>query len=142
MNQIEQVTSGYVSKYAVLVTLSLGVGVAVFLSALRVFIEPLQIWHYLLPGYMIALVLMYIVPKIFVGMAFDAGGVATGPMTATFILAFMYGATDAYPTSSILLDGLGTIALVALTPIITLELLGLIYKFKTRKGGIQDEDTA
>lgn len=136
---IDQVTSGYVSRVAVLVTLSIGVGLAVFLSALRIFIEPLQVWHYLLPGYIIAVALMYIVPKIFVGIAYDAGGVATGPMTATFILAFMYGATDAYPQSSILLDGLGTIALVALTPILTLQVLGLIYKWKTRKGGLTDE---
>ena len=105
MDQIDQVTSGYVSKNAVLISLSLGVGVAVFLSVLRIFIEPLQVWHYLLPGYLIAIAMMFIVPKIFVGMAYDAGGVATGPMTATFILAFMYGATDAYPSSILLLDG-------------------------------------
>lgn len=136
--QIEDITAGYISKNAVLISMSLGVGIAVFLSALRVFIEPLQVWHLLLPGYIIAVILMYIVPKIFVGMAYDAGGVATGPMTATFILAFMYGATGAYPNASILLDGLGTIALVALTPIITLQVLGLLYKVKNIKGGIDN----
>lgn len=131
--QIESVTAGYVSRNSVLIALSLGVGIAVFLSALRIFIEPLQVWHYLLPGYLIAVGMMYVVPKIFVGMAYDAGGVATGPMTATFILAFMYGATDAYPNANILLDGLGTIALVALTPIITLQGLGLLYRIKLHK---------
>jgi len=135
-NQIETVTSGYVSRLSVLISLSLGVGIAVLLSILRVFIEPLQIWHYLLPGYFIALSLMYIVPKIFVGIAFDAGGVATGPMTATFILAFVQGAANATEGADVILDGFGMIAMVALTPIITLQILGLLFKLKTRKEGV------
>ena len=131
--QIEEVTSGYITRKSVLIALSLGVGIAIFVSALRIFIESLSIWHLLLPGYIIALSLMFFVPMLFVGIAFDAGGVATGPMTATFVLAFMQGATSFHPAADMILDGLGTIALVALAPIITLQILGLLFKIRTVK---------
>ncbi len=134
--QIEDVTSGYVKREAVLVSLSLGVGFAIALSMLRIMIPAVQLWHYLLPGYIIALALTFIVPKLFVGIAFDAGGVATGPMTATFILAFTNGVADAAVDASILIDGFGMIATVALTPIITMQLLGLAFKIKTGKEGV------
>ncbi len=138
--QIEDVTSGYVTKMAVLIALSIGVGAAISLSALRIFVPSLQIWHFLLPGYFIAIGLMFLTPKIFVGMAYDAGGVATGPMTATFILAFMQGAADATLGSDVILDGFGMIAMVALIPIVTLQLLGLIFKWKSKKEGLPDEE--
>jgi len=141
-HQIEDVTSGYVTRSAVLIALALGVGCAVALSALRVYVEPLQIWHLLLPGYALALGLMFIVPRVFVGMAFDAGGVATGPMTATFILAFMQGAAATKEGADVILDGFGMIALVALVPILTLEAMGLIFRMKSKKEGIPDESNA
>jgi hypothetical protein len=134
--QIEEVTSGYITKNSVLVALSLGVGIAVILSLIRVYVPFLQIWHYLLPGYILALGLSYFIPKIFVGIAFDAGGVATGPMTATFILAFMNGITGAIESADLIMDGFGMIAMVALMPVITLELLGLIYVIKSKKKGV------
>ena len=93
----------------------------------------IQLWHYLLPGYAIALGLTFVVPKLFVGIAFDAGGVATGPITATFILAFTHGAANARAGADLLVDGFGMIAMVALMPIITLQILGLIFKIKTKK---------
>lgn len=132
-HQIEEVTAGYVSKRAVLVALSIGVGIAVALSMLRVIVPSIQLWHYLLPGYMLALGLTFVVPKLFIGIAFDAGGVATGPMTATFILAFTHGVADAYSGANLLTDGFGMIAMVAMMPIITLQLLGLVFKIKTKK---------
>lgn len=135
-NQIEAVTAGYVKRKAVLAALSLGIGLAVALSMLRILIPGLKLWHILLPGYIIALALTYIVPKLFVGIAFDAGGVASGPMTATFILAYAQGAAEAMEGAAILLDGFGVIALVALTPPVTLQILGLIYRIKSRKGGM------
>lgn len=138
-HQIDEVTSGYVKRSAVLIALSLGVGLAVALSIIRILIPELQLWHYLLPGYVISIAMTYFVPKLFVGIAFDAGGVATGPMTATFILAFTQGAADAAEGASVLIDGFGMISLVALTPIITLQILGLIFKVKTKKGGIEDD---
>jgi hypothetical protein len=139
-HQIEEVTSGYVTRKAVLVALSLGVGISVALSMLRIITPEIQLWHYLLPGYIISLALTFIVPKLFVGIAFDAGGVATGPMTATFILAFTNGAAHANPNADLMRDGFGMIAMVALMPIITLQILGLIFKIKTRKkGGVKIE---
>lgn len=136
-NQIENVTSGYVKRRTVLAALSIGVAVSVALSMVRILIPELKLWHYLLPGYIIAVVMSYLVPKLFVGIAFDSGGVASGPMTATFILAFAQGAADAIEGADVLLDGFGIIAMVALTPLITLQILGLIYKVKSRKGGIK-----
>ncbi len=136
-NQIENVTSGYVKRKTVLLALSIGVGISVALSMIRILIPDLKLWHYLLPGYIIALALTYLVPKLFVGIAFDSGGVASGPMTATFILAFAQGAAHAIEGADVLLDGFGIIAMVALTPLITLQILGLIYKVKSRKGGVE-----
>ena len=136
--QIEEVTGGYVRRKVVLGTLSLGVGVAVALSMIRVLVPEIQLWHYLLPGYIIAIGLMFVTPKIFVGMGFDSGGVASGPMTATFILAFIQGAASGAEGANVLVDGFGMIAMVALAPIIALEILGLIFKVKSRKGGLEE----
>lgn len=139
--QIENVTSGYVRRKAILTTLSIGVGLAVALSVIRILVPELQLWHYLLPGYIISLSMTFFVPKLFVGIAFDAGGVATGPMTATFILGFTQGVAECIEWADILIDGFGMIATVAMTPIITLQVLGLIFKIKLNKGGgkIADE---
>ena len=134
--QIETVTNGYVRKRDVTMALSLGVGLSVALSMIRILIPEIQLWHYLLPGYIISVGLMYLVPKMFIGMAFDSGGVASGPMTATFILAFAQGAAERIEHANVLVDGFGMIAMVALTPIITLQILGLLYKLKSSKGGI------
>lgn len=134
-NQIEEVTVGYVKKKAVLISLALGVGLAVSMSVVRVLVSEIQLWHYLLPGYVIALAMMFVVPKLFVGIAFDAGGVATGPMTATFILAFIQGAANAFEDADLMADGFGMIAMVAMMPIITLEALGMIFQIKSKKDG-------
>ncbi|SEI03839.1 Protein of unknown function [Halobacillus karajensis] len=138
-NQVEDVTSGYVKRAVVLSTLSLGVGLAILLSMLRVLITDLELWHFLLPGYIIAITLTYFAPKLFVGIAFDSGGVASGPMTATFILAFVQGAAGATSGADVLVDGFGMIALVAMTPLIALQILGLVFKMKSkkRKGGVE-----
>ncbi|KAA9016945.1 DUF1538 domain-containing protein [Niallia endozanthoxylica] len=135
-HQIEDVTSGYVQRKVVIGTLSLGVGLAVALSMIRIIIPELQLWHYLLPGYIIAIAMSYFVPKLFVGIAFDSGGVASGPMTATFILAFVQGAAESIEGANVLVDGFGMIAMVALTPLIALQILGLVFKLKSKKGGM------
>ncbi len=135
-HQVEDVTSGYVSRAAVLVALSIGVGLSVALAALRVFIEPLEVWHYLLPGYALAIGLGYFTPKTFVGLAFDGGGVATGPVIATFVLAFIHGAADQVASADLIRDGFGMIAMVAMMPIVTLQLLGLIFQLKSKKKGV------
>ncbi len=132
-HQIEEVTSGYVKRSVVMGTLAVGVAFAVALSVIRVLVPEIQLWHYLLPGYAISVAMTYFVPKLFVGIAFDSGGVASGPMTATFILAYTQGAADAVEGASVLVDGFGVIAMVALTPLIALQILGLIFKIKSKK---------
>ncbi len=132
-HQIEEVTAGSVKRSLILITLALGVGLAVSLSVMRILIPSIQLWHYLLPGYVISILLSFIVPSTFVGIAFDAGGVATGPMTATFILAFIHGIAQANPNANILVDGFGMVAMVALMPILTLQLLGLSYKVVSKR---------
>lgn len=134
-HQIEDVTSGYVKRKAVLVPLAAGVGLAVALSMIRIIVPGIHLWHYLLPGYIICILLMFFTPKLFVGIAFDAGGVATGPMTATFILAFTQGVAHAFDGADLMIDGFGMIAMVATIPIITLEILGLVYKRKSKAKG-------
>ena len=134
-HQIEDVTSGYVKRKAVMFALSIGVGFAVALSMIRIIIPEVRLWHYLLPGYIISIALAFLTPQLFAGIAFDSGGVASGPMTATFILAFANGAADAIESADVMADGFGMIAMVALTPIITLQILGLIFKIKSAKGG-------
>lgn len=131
--QIGNVTSGSIKPAAILSTLSIGVGSAILFSTMRVVIEGLELWHFLLPGYLLAVGLSFVVPKVFVGMAFDAGGVASGPMTATFILAFIQGAAQGTPSADILIDGFGMIALVALMPILSLQIFGLIYHLRSVK---------
>mgnify|MGYP002347655075 CR=1 FL=1 len=139
-HQIEEVTSGYVRRKVVLITLAIGVGFSVGLSMVRILVPGIRLWHYLLPGYAIALAMSFSVPKLFVGIAFDSGGVASGPMTATFILAFAQGAADAIEGADVIVDGFGMIAMVALTPLIALQILGMIFKQKSRRRGIDGID--
>ena len=83
----------------------------------------------LIPGYAIALILTFFVPKIFTAIAFDSGGVASGPMTATFLLPFAMGACEA-SGGNIITDAFGIVAMVAMTPLITIQIMGLIFKIK------------
>ncbi|NLO22355.1 MAG: DUF1538 domain-containing protein [Syntrophomonadaceae bacterium] len=138
-HQIEDITSGYVKRPIVLFALCIGVGFAVALSMLRIIIPEIQLWHYLLPGYIIAIGMVFIVPPLFVGMAFDSGGVASGPMTVTFILAFAQGVAEAIKAADVLIDGFGMIAMVALTPVIALQIVGYIFRVKSVKGGIESD---
>ncbi len=135
-NQIEDVTSGSVKKGAVSIFLCIGVGLAVVLAVLRIIIPDIKLWYILLPGYLMALSMMKWTPNLFIGIAFDAGGTATGPMTATFILAFVQGVADASPQASLLTEGFGMISLVAMAPIVALQILGIIFnsKSKSKKG--------
>lgn len=130
--QIEDETAGSIKANTVMITLCLGVAVAVGLSIFRILIPELKLWHILLPGMVIAIILSFVVPDIFVGIAYDSGGVAAGTMTAAFILPYAQGAAEFNPGASIVQDGFGVIALVALTPLIALQLLGLIYKLRSR----------
>ena len=132
-NQIEDVTSGSVKKSVVSIFLCVGVGLAVALSVLRIINPNIKLWYFLLPGYILALSMMKWTPNLFIGIAFDAGGTATGPMTATFILAFVQGVADASPQASLLTEGFGMIALVAMAPIVALQILGIIFNAKSKR---------
>ncbi len=138
-HQIEDITSGYVKRPIVISALSIGVGFAIALSMLRIIIPEIQLWHFLLPGYIIAICMTFFVPPLFVGIAFDSGGVASGPMTVTFILTFAQGVAESIKAADVLIDGFGMIALVALTPLITLQIVGYIFKIKSVKGGIESD---
>lgn len=131
--QIREVTSGHIKKKAILYTLSIGVAIAVSLSMIRILVPSLKLWHLLVPGYLIAITLSHFTPKLFVGIAFDSGGVASGPMTATFILAFAQGVAEAVEGADVLMDAFGVIAMVALTPLIAIQILGIIYERKSAK---------
>lgn len=131
--QVEEVTSGHIKKGNILVTLSIGIAFAVTMSMLRIIIPGLKLWHFLLPGFALAALMSYFVPTIFVGIAYDSGGVASGPMTATFILAFAQGAANAIPTANVLTDGFGVIAMIAMMPIVSIQILGLLFKFQENR---------
>ena len=132
-HQVEDVTGGSVNRILVLIFLSVAVGLSIFMSALRILVPGIKLWMYLLPGFGLAVILAYLVPDLFVGMAFDAGGVASGPMTATFSLAFVQGIAAQVPTADLVSDGFGMIAIVAMMPIVAIELLGALYQAKMRR---------
>jgi hypothetical protein len=128
--QVEDVTGGAISKKAMLISLSLGVAVSIGIAMIRV-LKGISIWYFIVPGYSIALILTFFVPPIFTGIAFDSGGVASGPMTATFMLPFAMGAAEA-AGGNILTDAFGLVAMVAMTPLITIQILGVVYNIKMK----------
>lgn len=129
--QVEDLSSGNISRRAMLTALSAGVAVSVSLSLVRGLVG-FNLWWILLPGYAIALALSFFCPPMFTAVAFDSGGVASGPMTSTFILSFTLGASTASGGNPVT-DAFGVIALVAMTPLIAIQVLGITYKFKLRK---------
>ena len=122
--QVETVTGGAVSKRSMLLALSIGVGLSIALSVVRI-VFNFSILYYVIPGYFISLGLSFFVPKLYTAIAFDSGGVASGPLTSTFILPFIIGICYVLQgESAILLDAFGLVAMVAMTPLITIQALG------------------
>lgn len=124
--QVEEITGGGVKKIEMLVALSAAVGVSICLSVIRM-IYHFSILYYLVPGYLISLGLSFFVPKIYTAIAFDSGGVASGPLTSSFILPLIVGACVALnggEATHILTDAFGVVAMVAMTPLITIQALG------------------
>ena len=134
-HKIEEVTNGYIKRKTVLIFLSIGMAFAVGLSVLKIFIPGVMLWHYLLPGYAFALIMTFFTPKMFTGISFDSGAVSSGPMTVTFILAFSQGVSEALEFSDVLKDSFGIIAMVTMMPVISLQILGFIYKLKSDRSG-------
>ncbi len=130
-HQVENVTNGAISVKAMNRSMSIGVAISIGLAMLRVLLNiPIQ-WI-IVPGYVIALAMSLFVPKIFVGIAFDSGGVASGPMTSTFLLPLSIGVCQALG-GDLMTDAFGVVALVALTPLIAIQIMGLVYRLKTDK---------
>lgn len=135
-SQVQDVTGGSISRKNIMLTLCIGVALAVFFSMIRMLIPSVKLWMFLTAGFLISICLSYYIPKIFVGIAFDSGGVASGPMTATFLLALNQGAASQIPTADLLIDGFGVIAMVAMMPVLSISILGLIFKLKAKKEGV------
>ncbi len=131
MRQVEELTDGAISGEAMKRSLCIGVAVSVGLAMVRV-LTGLSIFYLLIPGYALALGLSFFVPKIFTAIAFDSGGVASGPMTTTFLLPFAMGACAAVG-GNIITDAFGVVAMVAMTPLITIQILGLVYRLRTKQ---------
>lgn len=128
-HQVEAVTNGAISVKMMNRCMQIGVATSVGLAMLRV-LAGISIQWFVIPGYLIALVLSRFVPDIFIGIAFDSGGVASGPMTSTFLLPLSIGVCEALG-GNLMTDAFGVVALVALTPLIAIQLMGLVYKLKT-----------
>lgn len=127
-SQVEQVSGGTVKSRVILVFLCIGVALAVGLALLRV-AHGLSLWLFIIPGYAISLGMMFVCPPMFTAIAFDSGGVASGPMAATFILSFALGASHSLGGNPIT-DAFGVIALIAMTPLIAIQVLGVLYARK------------
>ena len=130
-HQVEAVTNGAISVKMMNRCMQIGVAASVGLAMLRV-LTGISIQWFVIPGYIIALVLSRLVPDIFIGIAFDSGGVASGPMTSTFLLPLSIGVCEALG-GNLMTDAFGVVALVALTPLIAIQFMGLVYKLKTAK---------
>lgn len=129
--QVEEISAGAVSEKAMRLSLSIAIAAAMGFSMVRV-LTGIHIFWFLVPGYLLSLALSFFVPPIFTAIAFDSGGVASGPMTATFMLPFVMGVCQA-SGGNILTDAFGLVALVAMMPLITIQIMGAIYVFKSRR---------
>ena len=129
--QVEEITAGAIPAHAMNIALSVGVAVSLGLAMIRV-LTGISIMWFLIPGYAISLALSFVVPEIFTSVAFDSGGVASGPMTATFLLPFALGACEAVG-GNLVTDAFGVVAMVAMTPLVTIQLLGVSYQRKLNR---------
>lgn len=131
--QVEEMTNGLIKKRSMLITLAIGVGIAISLAMIRIAFK-ISILYIIIPGYILCFVLAFFVPKIYTAIAFDAGGVASGPLTSSFILPIAIGVCNNLNGSeSILNYGFGVVALVALSPLLSIEILGALSVFKEKR---------
>lgn len=126
--QVSEITNGAISQKSVAIALSVGVSVSVGVSMLRV-LTGISVMPFLVVGYAISLIISYFVPSVYTGIAFDSGGVASGPMTSTFMLPFAMGACEALG-GNVMTDAFGIVAMIAMTPLITIQTLGLYERRK------------
>ena len=128
--QVEEISSGRITQTSIGIGLSVGVAVSVGIAMLRILTGIPLMW-FMIPGYAISLLISFFVPPLYTGVAFDSGGVASGPMTTTFLLPFAVGACTAVG-GNLLTDAFGIVAMVAMTPLITIQLIGLYAQIKHR----------
>ncbi|MBE6570535.1 MAG: DUF1538 domain-containing protein [Ruminococcaceae bacterium] len=129
--QVEEITAGAIPQKALAITLGLGIACAAGIGLLRA-LTGINIFYFLVPGYLLALMLTFFVPPIFTSIAFDSGGVASGTMTATFLLPFTMGVCEA-SGGNVVTDAFGIVAMVAMMPLIAIQLLGMVYKLRLAK---------
>ncbi len=137
MRQVEDLTDGAIGGKSLRIALSAGVCVSLGLAMTRV-LTGISILWILVPCYAAAIVLSFFTPRIFTAIAFDSGGVASGPMTATFLLPFSVGACAALG-GNVVTDAFGVVAMVAMTPLLTIQILGIVYQYKTKPAAIREE---
>ena len=131
--QVEEITNEFIKKKTLLITLAVGVGAAIALSAIRI-IFGFSILYVLIPGYALCFILSFFIPKIYTAIAFDAGGVVSGPLTSSFILPIALGlCAELQGEASILSLGFGVVAFVALSPLISIEVLGVVSAIKNKR---------
>jgi len=138
-DQIEQVSGGHIRARVMLFSLSIGVACAVGFAMFRVW-QGTSLWWFLIPGYALTFLLATRCPPLFTAIAFDSGGVASGPMASTFILSFTLGASHSMGGTPVT-DAFGVIAMIAMTPLITIQILGILYARKRRAVEAQKHST-
>lgn len=139
--QVETVSGGAISRKLMMGVLCVAMAIAVALGMIRV-LTGISIWWILVPGYALALILMKFSPNIFTAIAFDSGGVSSGPMTATFLLPLAVGAAEAIPGRNPLTDAFGMVAMVAMMPLIAIQILGAFYQARLKKADLSPEEIA
>ena len=135
--QIEQVSAGAIPGRAIKLSLSVAIALAMGIAMLRV-VTGISIMWFLVPGYAIALGLSFFVPDIYTAIAFDSGGVASGPMTATFMLQFMMGASTALG-GNVLSDAFGVVAIVAMMPLLSIQVVGVLFEKHAKRSEASEE---
>lgn len=136
--QVEDITNGHIKKQTIRTTLAVGIGFASLLSVLKI-LTQINIMYFLAPLYAVSLILMLFTPKLFVGLAFDSGGVTGGALTSAFLTPLTLGVAQAVAAASgpqaqsILVNGFGIIAFISVTPLIAVQVLGIIYELRIKK---------
>jgi hypothetical protein len=129
--QVEDITNGAISEKTMLRCLAIGMAAALGITIVRILLS-IPILYILIPCYALAIILTFFVPKIFTGIAFDSGGVCSGPMTSTFLLPLAMGVAEGHG-GDLMKDAFGIVAMVAMTPLVVLQILGIAYKLKTSR---------
>jgi hypothetical protein len=136
--QVEEISSGAITQKMMNMGLAIGMASALTLTMARILLHIPIMWI-LIPGYIFALALTFFVPRIFTGIAFDSGGVCSGPMSSTFLLPFAMGTCEG-AKGDILIDAFGIVAMVAMTPLIVIQMMGLIYQYRTRQAAVMAQE--